>query len=144
MTRVAPRLSRFGPAALGRRPASRFFGTLTRSVPGLASAWWLLLVVRSLVPAALAVTASAKLVTKATGVSGEASVGSLVASVGQTPWPGHEAVNLAFDLERARLALVAAVVDLRRAGAPIPAEVTACLVILAGYVQGLQGWAEDL
>jgi ABC-type multidrug transport system fused ATPase/permease subunit len=56
VTRVAPRLSRFGPAALGRRPASRFFGTLTRSVPGLASAWWLLLVVRSLVPAALAVT----------------------------------------------------------------------------------------
>jgi hypothetical protein len=33
------------------------------------------------------VTASAKLVTKATGVSGEASVGSLVTSVGQTPWP---------------------------------------------------------
>ncbi|MDX6357829.1 MAG: ATP-binding cassette, subfamily bacterial [Nocardioidaceae bacterium] len=30
--------------------------TLTRSVPGLASAWWLLLVVRSLVPAGLAIT----------------------------------------------------------------------------------------
>jgi ATP-binding cassette subfamily B protein len=53
---VASRLSRFGPAALGRRPASRFFVTLTRSVPGLASAWWLLLVVRSLVPAGLAIT----------------------------------------------------------------------------------------
>jgi ATP-binding cassette, subfamily B, bacterial len=49
-------VSRFGPAALGRRPASRFFVTLTRSVPGLASAWWLLLVIRSLVPAGLAIT----------------------------------------------------------------------------------------
>jgi ABC-type multidrug transport system fused ATPase/permease subunit len=53
---VATRLSRFGPAALGGRPASRFFATLTRSVPGLASAWWVLLLLRSLVPAGLAVT----------------------------------------------------------------------------------------
>jgi ATP-binding cassette, subfamily B, bacterial len=52
---VASRLSRISPGALGRRPAARFFVTLTRSVPGLASAWWLLLVVRSLVPAALAI-----------------------------------------------------------------------------------------
>jgi ATP-binding cassette subfamily C protein len=37
------------------RPAARFFTTLTRSVPGLATAWWLLLAVRSLVPAGLAV-----------------------------------------------------------------------------------------
>jgi len=53
---VASRPSRFDPAALGRRPASRFFVALTRSVPGLACAWWLLLVVRSLVPAGLAIT----------------------------------------------------------------------------------------
>lgn len=33
------------------------------------------------------VTASAKLVTKATGVAGEESIHSLVASAGQTPWP---------------------------------------------------------
>ncbi|WP_238342962.1 ABC transporter ATP-binding protein [Nocardioides cynanchi] len=52
---MAPRLSRFGPAAVARRPAARFFVTLTRSVPGLASAWWALLAVRSLVPAALAI-----------------------------------------------------------------------------------------
>jgi ATP-binding cassette subfamily B protein len=52
---VATRLPRPRLAALGRRPASRFFATFTRSVPGLASAWWALLLVRSLVPAGLAV-----------------------------------------------------------------------------------------
>jgi ABC-type multidrug transport system fused ATPase/permease subunit len=38
------------------RPATRFFLTMTRAVPGLAAAWWLLLLVRALVPAALAIT----------------------------------------------------------------------------------------
>jgi ATP-binding cassette, subfamily B, bacterial len=52
---VATRPPRLSLAALGSRPASRFFVTLTRSVPGLAWAWWVLLLVRSLVPAALAV-----------------------------------------------------------------------------------------
>jgi ABC-type multidrug transport system fused ATPase/permease subunit len=33
----------------------QFFTTLSRSVPGLAAAWWLLLLLRSLVPAALAI-----------------------------------------------------------------------------------------
>ncbi len=42
-------------ADLGERPATRFFVVLTRSVPGLATAWWLLLLVRALVPAGLAV-----------------------------------------------------------------------------------------
>jgi ABC-type multidrug transport system fused ATPase/permease subunit len=42
-------------SGLGKRPASQFFVTLTRAVPGLATAWWALLVVRSLVPAGLAV-----------------------------------------------------------------------------------------
>ena len=42
-------------STLSRRPAAQFFSTLTRSVPGLASAWWLLLVARSLVPAGLAI-----------------------------------------------------------------------------------------
>jgi ABC-type multidrug transport system fused ATPase/permease subunit len=37
------------------RPAARFFVTITRSVPGLAVAWWLLLLVRALVPAGLAI-----------------------------------------------------------------------------------------
>jgi ABC-type multidrug transport system fused ATPase/permease subunit len=40
---------------VGERPATRFFLCLTRSVPGFAIAWWLLLVARALVPAALAV-----------------------------------------------------------------------------------------
>jgi ATP-binding cassette subfamily B protein len=57
---VPPRLSRIRlsgarSSRLGERPAAQFFSTLTRSVPGLAAAWWLLLVVRSLVPAALAI-----------------------------------------------------------------------------------------
>ncbi len=38
------------------RPATRFFLTMTRAVPGLAVVWWLLLLVRALVPAALAIT----------------------------------------------------------------------------------------
>lgn len=46
---IAPRL--------GERPAVQFFATLTRSVPGLATGWWLLLLLRSLVPAGLAVAA---------------------------------------------------------------------------------------
>ncbi|HEX3929940.1 MAG TPA: ABC transporter ATP-binding protein [Nocardioides sp.] len=40
---------------LRARPATRFFRCLTRSVPGLAAAWWLLLLVRALVPAGLAI-----------------------------------------------------------------------------------------
>ena len=49
------RLSGVRLSRLGERPAAQFFTTLTRSVPGLATAWWLLLLVRSLVPAALAI-----------------------------------------------------------------------------------------
>ncbi|MGC4110592.1 MAG: ABC transporter ATP-binding protein [Nocardioides sp.] len=40
---------------LRARPATRFFLCITRSVPGLAIAWWLLLLVRALVPAGLAI-----------------------------------------------------------------------------------------
>jgi ABC-type multidrug transport system fused ATPase/permease subunit len=43
-------------ADLRASPATRFFVTMTRAVPGLAAAWWLLLLVRALVPAALAIT----------------------------------------------------------------------------------------
>ena len=42
-------------ADLRVRPATRFFLTITRSVPGFAAAWWLILLVRALVPAALAI-----------------------------------------------------------------------------------------
>jgi ABC-type multidrug transport system fused ATPase/permease subunit len=43
-------------ADLSARPATRFFVTITRAVPGLAAAWWLLLLLRALVPAGLAIT----------------------------------------------------------------------------------------
>ena len=49
------RLSGLRWSRLRERPATRFFATLTRSVPGLAAAWWLLLLLRSLVPAGLAI-----------------------------------------------------------------------------------------
>ncbi len=57
---MAAALSRTGLSGLRwsrlrERPAAQLFSTLTRSVPGLASAWWLLLAVRSLVPAGLAI-----------------------------------------------------------------------------------------
>jgi len=52
---VASLVSRIGLSGVSGRPASQFFGSMTRSVPGLASMWWLLLVIRSLVPAALAI-----------------------------------------------------------------------------------------
>jgi ATP-binding cassette subfamily B protein len=42
-------------SGLRERPSAQFFVTLTRSVPGFAVAWWLLLLVRSLIPAGLAV-----------------------------------------------------------------------------------------
>jgi ABC-type multidrug transport system fused ATPase/permease subunit len=42
-------------ADLRRRPAVRFFGCLTRSVPGFAIAWWVLLLLRALVPAGLTI-----------------------------------------------------------------------------------------
>jgi len=41
--------------SLRTRPATRFFLALTRSVPGFAAAWWLILLVRALVPAGLAI-----------------------------------------------------------------------------------------
>jgi ABC-type multidrug transport system fused ATPase/permease subunit len=40
---------------LRERPATRFFVTMTRAVPGFAAAWWLLLALRALVPAGLAI-----------------------------------------------------------------------------------------
>jgi hypothetical protein len=51
--------------------------------------------------------------------------------------------RVAEDAERARLALVAAVVDARRAKAPVPEEVMAAMVVLAGWVRWLQGWARS-
>jgi ABC-type multidrug transport system fused ATPase/permease subunit len=63
-------------ADLRARPATRFFLTMTRSVPGFAAAWWLLLLVRALIPAALAI-ATGLLVGRVQG--GGALSGALVA-----------------------------------------------------------------
>jgi ABC-type multidrug transport system fused ATPase/permease subunit len=42
-------------SGLRERPATQFFVAMTRAVPGLAAAWWLLLLVRAVIPAALVV-----------------------------------------------------------------------------------------
>ncbi|HEX4473418.1 MAG TPA: ABC transporter ATP-binding protein [Nocardioides sp.] len=42
-------------AGVRERPATRLFLSMTRSVPGFAAVWWLLLLIRALVPAALAI-----------------------------------------------------------------------------------------
>lgn len=49
--------------------------------------------------------------------------------------------RVATDADRARLAVTAVIVDARRIGAPVPVEVTASVVILAGWVDGLRAWA---
>jgi ATP-binding cassette, subfamily B, bacterial len=43
-------------SGLRERPATQFFVTMTRAVPGFATAWWLLLLLRAMIPAALAIT----------------------------------------------------------------------------------------
>src|SRR4051794_17606424 len=83
-------------ADLRGRPATRFFVTITRDVPGFAVAWWAVLLVRALVPAGLAV---------ATGVlvgrveSGGALTGPLVAFgvlfvLSQVGPPLHQVVGM--------------------------------------------------
>jgi ATP-binding cassette subfamily B protein len=47
---------RTGLGGIRERPSTQFFVAMTRAVPGLATAWWLLLALRSFVPAGLAVT----------------------------------------------------------------------------------------
>jgi hypothetical protein len=85
---AAPGLPALTLAALALIAALTLAGSVFRRVLGVLE----VLIGASIVLAAVValsdpVAASAKLVTKATGVSGDASVGSLVASVGQTPWP---------------------------------------------------------
>ena len=80
-------------AALALIAALTLAGNIFRRVLGVLE----VLIGASIVLAAVValsdpVAASAKLVTKATGVAGEASVRSLVASVGQTPWPWIAAI----------------------------------------------------
>lgn len=51
--------------------------------------------------------------------------------------------RVAEDANRARLYLTAVIVDARRIGAPVPAEVMAAVVVLAGWVHRLQAWAAE-
>jgi hypothetical protein len=90
---AAPGLPALTLAALALIAALTLAGTIFRRVLGVLE----VLIGASIVLAAVValsdpVAASAKLVTKATGVSGEASVGALVASVSQTPWPWIAAI----------------------------------------------------
>jgi hypothetical protein len=58
--------------------------------------------------------------------------------------PSHDLrQRVAQDALRARLQLVAVIVDARRVGAPIPEEVMAAMVVLAGWTHGLQAWARE-
>ena len=54
---------------------------------------------------------------------------------------GDLRVRVATDAERARLQLVAVIIDARWVGAPIPAEIGEAMLTLAGWTHGLQGWA---
>ncbi|MEO6504801.1 MAG: Trp biosynthesis-associated membrane protein [Terrimesophilobacter sp.] len=85
---AAPGLPALTLAALALIAALSLAGTIFRRILGVLE----LLIGASIVLAAAValsdpVAAAAKLVTKATGVSGKESVSALVASVGQTPWP---------------------------------------------------------
>lgn len=90
---AAPGLPALTLAGLALIAALTLAGNVFRRVLGVLE----VLIGASIVLAAVValsdpVTASAKLVTKATGVSGEVSVTSLVTSVGQTPWPWIAAI----------------------------------------------------
>jgi hypothetical protein len=47
------------------------------------------------------------------------------------------------DVDRARLHMVAAIVDARRVGAPVPVKVGRTMVTLTLWVQQLQAWARE-
>jgi len=51
--------------------------------------------------------------------------------------------RIVVDADRARLHVTAVIVDARRVGAPVPVEVTAAVVVLAGWVEGLRAWAQE-
>jgi hypothetical protein len=56
---------------------------------------------------------------------------------------GDRRIRLAADANRARLHLVAVIVDARRVGAPVPIEVGRCMVYLTLWNQQLQSWARE-
>jgi ATP-binding cassette, subfamily B, bacterial len=82
-------------ADLRTRPATRFFVTITRAVPGLALSWWLLLVLRSLVPAGLAIATGALVgrVQAGSSLTGPLVVFGIVFAVSQVGPPVHQVVG---------------------------------------------------
>ena len=83
-------------SGLGTRPATQFFRALTRSVPGLAAVWWLLLVVRSLVPAALTVSTGWLVgrVFSGGGLSAPLAAFGVVFVISQVAPPLHEVLGV--------------------------------------------------
>jgi hypothetical protein len=51
--------------------------------------------------------------------------------------------RLAEDVNRARLGMVAVIVDARRIGAPVPVEVGRTMVTLTLWNQQIQAWARE-
>ncbi len=77
------------------RPATRFFATITRAVPGLAGAWWLLLMIRALVPPGLAIATGA-LVGRVQGggsLAGPLTAFGVVFVLSQVSPPVHQVVG---------------------------------------------------
>jgi ABC-type multidrug transport system fused ATPase/permease subunit len=82
-------------ADLRARPATRFFVTITRSVPGFAAAWWLLLLVRALIPAALAIATGLLVgrVQNGTDLTGPLVAFGIVFVASQVAPPLHQVVG---------------------------------------------------
>jgi ABC-type multidrug transport system fused ATPase/permease subunit len=82
-------------SGLRERPSTQFFTTLTRSVPGLATAWWILLVVRALVPAGLAISIGLLVGRVESGgdLTGPLVVFGVVFVVSQVAPPVHQVVG---------------------------------------------------
>jgi ATP-binding cassette, subfamily B, bacterial len=78
-----------------RRPATRFFLSITRSLPGFATAWWLLLLARALVPAALAIATGLLVgrVQDGGSLTGPLVVFGVVFVVSQVAPPLHQVVG---------------------------------------------------
>jgi ABC-type multidrug transport system fused ATPase/permease subunit len=82
-------------ADLRGRSATRFFVTITRAVPGFAVAWWVLLLVRALVPAGLAITTGLLVGRVQTGgsLTGPLTAFGIVFVLSQVGPPAHQVVG---------------------------------------------------
>jgi len=82
-------------ADLRARPATRFFVTMTGSVPGLSAAWWVLLLLRALVPAGLAIATGVLVgrVDAGSDLTGALALFGVVFVVSQVAPPVHQVVG---------------------------------------------------